>query len=297
MFKSVVPVLGQVPAEICLGQQNRGMATLKAISIRLKSVKNIQKITQSMKMVSAAKYARAERDLKQARPYGLGAQQFYEKAEVAVKEEEPKKLYLAITSDRGLCGAVHTGVARLIRNELPEDPNIKVVCVGDKSRAILQRLYSKNIVMVCNEIGRLPPTFLDAAKLTNAVINLGYEYTDGKIVYNKFKSVVSYGVADMPIFSLKSVESAEKLPVYDSLDSEVIQNYLEFSMASLLFYAMKEGACSEQSSRMTAMDNASKNAGEMIDKLTLTFNRTRQAVITRELIEIISGAAALETKD
>lgn len=297
MFKSVVPVLGQVPAEICLGQQNRGMATLKAIQIRLKSVKNIQKITQSMKMVSAAKYARAERDLKQARPYGLGAQQFYEKAEVAVKEEEPKKLYLAITSDRGLCGAVHTGVARLIRNELAEDPSIKVVCVGDKSRAILQRLYSKNIVMVCNEIGRLPPTFLDAAKLTNAVINMGYEYTDGKIVYNKFRSVVSYGVADMPIFSLKSVESAEKLPVYDSLDSEVIQNYLEFSMASLLFYAMKEGACSEQSSRMTAMDNASKNAGEMIDKLTLTFNRTRQAVITRELIEIISGAAALETKD
>lgn len=297
MFKSVVPVLGQVPAEICLGQQNRGMATLKAIQIRLKSVKNIQKITQSMKMVSAAKYSRAERDLKQARPYGLGAQQFYEKAEVASKEEEPKKLYIAITSDRGLCGAVHTGVARHIRTELAEDPNIKVVCVGDKSRAILQRLYSKNIAMVCNEIGRLPPTFLDAAKLTNAIINMGYEYTDGKIVYNKFKSVVSYGVADMPIFSLKSVESAEKLPVYDSLDSEVIQNYLEFSMASLLFYAMKEGACSEQSSRMTAMDNASKNAGEMIDKLTLTFNRTRQAVITRELIEIISGAAALEVKD
>lgn len=297
MFKSVVPVLGQVPAEICLGQQNRGMATLKAISIRLKSVKNIQKITQSMKMVSAAKYSRAERDLKQARPYGIGAQQFYEKAEVATKEEEPKKLYIAITSDRGLCGAVHTGVARHIRTELGTDPNIKVVCVGDKSRAILQRLFSKNIAMVCNEIGRLPPTFLDAAKLTNAIINMGYEYTDGKIVYNKFKSVVSYGVADMPIFSLKSVESAEKLPVYDSLDSDVIQNYLEFSMASLLFYAMKEGACSEQSSRMTAMDNASKNAGEMIDKLTLTFNRTRQAVITRELIEIISGAAALETKD
>uniref|UniRef100_A0A1Q3FGI6 ATP synthase subunit gamma n=3 Tax=Culex tarsalis TaxID=7177 RepID=A0A1Q3FGI6_CULTA len=297
MFKSVVPVLGQVPAEVCLGQQNRGMATLKTISMRLKSVKNIQKITQSMKMVSAAKYARAERDLKQARPYGLGAQQFYEKAEVASKDEQPKKLFICITSDRGLCGAVHTGVARHIRPELTEDPNIKVVCVGDKSRAILQRLYGQNIAMVCNEIGRLPPTFLDAAKLTNAIINMGYDYTEGKIVYNKFKSVVSYGVTDIPIFSLKSVESAEKLPVYDSLDSDVIQNYLEFSMATLLFYAMKEGACSEQSSRMTAMDNASKNAGEMIDKLTLTFNRTRQSVITRELIEIISGAAALETKD
>lgn len=83
------------------------------------------------------------------------------------------------------------------------------------------------------------------------------------------------------------------MSVYDSLDDEVIQSYLEFSLASLLFYSMKEGACSEQSSRMTAMDNASKNAGEMIDKLTLTFNRTRQAVITRELIEIISGASAL----
>lgn len=91
-----------------------------------------------------------------------------------------------------------------------------------------------------------------------------------------------------------SVNAAPKLSVYDSLDEEVIQSYLEFSMASMLFYSMKEGACSEQSSRMTAMDNASKNAGEMIDKLTLTFNRTRQAVITRELIEIISGAAALQ---
>lgn len=257
--------------------------------------------------------------MKQARPYGIGAQQFYEKAEVASKEEEPKKLYIAITSDRGkelnnldkrvarnwnlirlfsgLCGAVHTGVARSIRGDLTSDPNIKVICVGDKSRAILQRLFGKNIEMVCNEIGRLPPTFLDAAKLTNAILNLGYEYTEGKIIYNKFKSVVSYAVADMPIFSVKAVESAEKLPVYDSLDSDVIQNYLEFSLASMLFYAMKEGACSEQSSRMTAMDNASKNAGEMIDKLTLTFNRTRQAVITRELIEIISGASALETKD
>ena len=100
--------------------------------------------------------------------------------------------------------------------------------------------------------------------------------------------------ASLPIFSTPVVEKSEKLAVYDSLDSDVIQSYLEFSLASLIFFTMKEGACSEQSSRMTAMDNASKNAGEMIEKLTLTFNRTRQAVITRELIEIISGAAALD---
>lgn len=278
-------------------QQQRGMATLKAISIRLKSVKNIQKITQSMKMVSAAKYARAERDLKAARPYGVGAQQFFEKTEIQADEKaEPKKLLIAVTSDRGLCGAVHTGVARAIRNELNEGgmDNTKVFCVGDKSRSILSRLYGKNIIMVANEVGRLPPTFLDASKIADQVMKSGYDYTEGKIVYNKFKSVVSYQCTSLPIYSSPVVEKSDKLAVYDSLDSDVIQSYLEFSLASLIFFTMKEGACSEQSSRMTAMDNASKNAGEMIEKLTLTFNRTRQAVITRELIEIISGAAALD---
>lgn len=277
-------------------QQQRGMATLKSISIRLKSVKNIQKITQSMKMVSAAKYSRAERDLKAARPYGVGAQQFFEKTDIKVDEkEEPKKLLIAITSDRGLCGAVHTGVARFIRNELAvDDTKTKVICVGDKSRSILQRLYSKNILLVANEIGRLPPTFLDASRIAAEVLNSGYDFSEGKIVYNKFKSVVSYNCTTLPIYGAPVVEKSEKLVSYDSLDADVIKSYLEFSMASLIFFTMKEGACSEQSSRMTAMDNASKNAGEMIDKLTLTFNRTRQAVITRELIEIISGAAALE---
>ena len=115
------------------------------------------------------------------------------------------------------------------------------------------------------------------------------------IIFWKFlsRSVVSYSTAELPLFSQAAVESAPKINLYDSIDSDVIQSYMEFSVASLLYFAMKEGACSEQSSRMTAMDNASKNAGEMIDKLTLTFNRTRQAVITRELIEIISGASAL----
>lgn len=154
--------------------------------------------------------------------------------------------------------------------------------------------YHDNVFFVCFQIGRLPPTFLDASRVANEVLKSGYEYTHGSIVYNKFKSVVSYQCSTVPIFSTKTVEGAEKLVAYDSLDADVLQDYLEYSLASLIFYTMKECACSEQSSRMTAMDNASKNAGEMIDKLTLTFNRTRQAVITRELIEIISGAAALE---
>lgn len=97
----------------------------------------------------------------------------------------------------------------------------------------------------------------------------------------------------MPIFSLAAVNSSSNLTVYDSIDAEVLRSFYEYSLAALIYYAMKENACSEQSARMSAMDNASKNAGEMIQKLTLVFNRTRQAVITRELIEIISGAAAL----
>ncbi|KAE8749051.1 hypothetical protein FOCC_FOCC004218 [Frankliniella occidentalis] len=285
-------ILAVAPPCAAQQQQARGMATLKAISIRLKSVKNIQKITQSMKMVSAAKYARAERDLKQARPYGEGATAFYDRAEVKSTEEKPSKLLIAVTSDRGLCGAVHSGVARQIRNELAiDDSNTKVVCIGDKSRSILQRLYSKNLILVANEVGRKPPSFLDAAKVADEIAKLDFQ--EGKIIYNKFKSVVSYQVSDLPLYSLDAVSKAPKISTYDSLDDDVIKSYMEFSLASMLYFAMKEGACSEQSSRMTAMDNASKNAGEMIEKLTLTFNRTRQAVITRELIEIISGASAL----
>jgi len=284
------------------------MANLKAIAIRLKSVKNIQKITQSMKMVSAAKYSRAERDLKAAKPYGEGAQAFYKSAEVGTDAEgnakaiegpagaAPKELFVALTSDRGLCGGVHSSICKTIRNELLEKSsleNVGIICVGDKSRAQLGRLFAKNILCVGSEIGRLPPQFGDASKIASAIMTSGFEFDHGRLFYNQFKSVVSYKTSQIPIYSNGVVNSADKLSLYDSIDSDVIQSYLEYSLASMIYYALKEGACSEQSSRMTAMDNSSKNAGEMIDKLTLTYNRTRQAVITGELIEIISGAAAL----
>merc|ERR1711982_108649 len=259
-------------------QQNRGMANLKAIAMRLKSMKNMQKITQSMKMVSAAKYAKAELDLKAAGPYGEGSQAFYEGAQVGKDAEgnpkpvevaagqAPKELYVALTSDRGLCGAVHSSICKSI---------------------------AKNILCVGSEIGRLPPQFGDASKIATNILNSGFEFDSGKMYYNEFKSVVSYKTKELPIHSLNAVNNADKISLYDSLDADVLQSYTEYSLASLIYYALKEGACSEQSSRMTAMDNSSKNAGEMIDKLTLSYNRTRQAVITGELIEIISGAAAL----
>lgn len=118
---------------------------------------------------------------------------------------------------------------------------------------------------------------MDASRLAIEVLNSNY-YSHGSIVYNKFKTVVSYQCSPEPIFSEKTVEAAEKLFAYDSLNIQVLQDYLEYWLGSLVFYSMKETACSEQSARMSAMDNASKNAGEMIEKLILTFNRTRQSV-------------------
>lgn len=297
-LQTVVPQLVAANGQ----NQTRGMATLKDIRVRLKSVTNIRKITQSMKMVSAAKYARAERDLKNARSFGKGAQAFYRNAELETGEEEaaeipkPGTLILAITSDRGLCGAVHSSVAKKVRAIMANDPdaaNIKIVCVGDKAKAMLAKQFPQNILMMFNDFGKKPPQFGDALTVATNVLEAGYEFDRGIILYNRFKSVVSYDTTQIPIFSSAAITGSPKINIYDSLDEDVLKSYYEYSLASLVFYAMKENACSEQSSRMTAMDSASKNAGEMIQKLTLTFNRTRQAVITKELIEIISGAAAL----
>ncbi|RWS01603.1 ATP synthase subunit gamma-like protein [Dinothrombium tinctorium] len=267
-----------------------------SVRVRLKSVKNIQKITQSMKMVSAAKYARAERELKTARNYGEGSQSFYERSELKPDQAKTGTLVVALTSDRGLCGAIHSSVAKKVRALMATDPNaanIKIVTIGDKAKAMLSKQFSKNVLLMFNDFGKKPPTFGDAVQVANAIIESGHEFEEGIIIYNRFKSVVSYNTTEIPVFSLDAISKAPKISIYDSLDADVLRSYQEFSLASLIFYAMKENACSEQSSRMTAMDNASKNAGEMIQKLTLAFNRTRQAVITRELIEIISGAAAL----
>ncbi|KHN78215.1 ATP synthase subunit gamma, mitochondrial [Toxocara canis] len=277
--------------------QQRGFATLKDISIRLKSVKNIQKITKSMKMVSAAKYAKAERDLRGARSYGEGAQKFYENIGSAESgADKPKQLLILITSDRGLCGAVHSAIAKeakLIMKTKPTDVECKLVLIGDKAKASIGRLYAKDVLFTGNDIGRQPPTFEDASIAAAAILNSGYKFDHGQIIYNKFKTVVSYATTKMPLLPIDAIKANDKLATYDSVDDDVLQSYTEYSLAQLIYYAMKESATSEQSSRMTAMEGASKNAGEMIDKLTMQFNRTRQSVITRELIEIISGAAAV----
>lgn len=278
----------------CINYQTvRGLATLKDIRVRLNSVKNIQKITQSMKMVSAAKYARAERDLNKARAFSAAFPSTFTSEDPEKKEGKASALVIAITSDRGLCGAVHSSVARKVKTILAEDPDTKIVCVGDKSRALLARAFPKNVLLSYNNFGKKPPSFADAEEVARDIIESGYNFDRGIVVYNKFKSVVSYITSTQPVFSFDQLSNSPKIFEFDSVDEGVLRCHYEYSLASLIYYVMKENACSEQSARMSAMDNASKNAGEMIGKLTLQFNRTRQAVITRELIEIISGAAAL----
>uniref|UniRef100_A0A8C2SV21 ATP synthase F(1) complex subunit gamma, mitochondrial n=1 Tax=Coturnix japonica TaxID=93934 RepID=A0A8C2SV21_COTJA len=248
--------------------------TSRNVTRRLKSIKNIQKITKSMKMVSAAKYARAERELKPARIYGTGALALYEKAEIKAPEDKKKYLLIGVSSDRG--------------------KEVMVVGVGDKIRGLLQRTHGNYFLMTFKEVGRRPPSFGDASIIASELLNSGYEFDEGSVIYNRFRSVISYKTDEKPIYSFETVAGSESLSIYDDIDADVLRNYQEFTLANILYYSLKESTTSEQSARMTAMDNASKNASEMIDKLTLTFNRTRQAVITKELIEIISGAAALD---
>jgi len=291
--------LKTLPSFIAPAGQARSMATLKEVALQLKSITNIQKITASMKMVASAKYARAERELRFAVPYGSGAAAFYEKAgliEKAKEEQVKNHLIIAVTSDRGLCGGANSGIGKTIREILanaPANQEIKVVLIGDKVRALLARQYSKHFLMSFTEVGKKPPSFEDASVIAQAVLDSDFKFDKASMFYNHFKSVVAYKICEQPIFGLEQIQQSQSVALYDSVDDDVLLNYNEFLLTSLIFHALKEASTSEQSARMTAMESATKNAGEMIDKLTLTFNRTRQAVITRELIEIISGAAAV----
>jgi len=274
-------------------------ATLKDVRIKLKSVTNIQKITKTMQMVSASKYARAERELKPARVYGTGAKAVFEAAELEQDESKPNHLIIAISSDRGLCGGIHSGIAKAIKAFIAENPdtNTKLVVCGDKVKAALRKTHGAHIMCAFNELGRKPPQFEEASFIAEQIVEGGYEFDVCKMLYNKFKSAISYDLTPQDIHSFTTLNTAETMLQYDDVDEAVLQNFYEFSLANLVFYGMKESACSEQSARMSAMDSATKNAGDMIDKLQIVYNRTRQAVITTELIEIISGCVALESAD
>lgn len=271
------------------------MATLKEISNRLKSVKSIEKITKSMKMVSAAKLSKAERALKDVRTIGESSTVLTDKAGVEVDaESDNAKLFVAVCSDKGLCGGVHSAVNKHIKSaiaELPAGTDFKLCLIGDKSTAVLSRSNADAIAVTAAAVGKKPALFAEASLIAQEVIGTGYAYSSATVVYNWFKNAGTYFTQELTIPGLASMENNEAMSVYDDVDD---QDYSEFSLASGIYYAMLESAASEQAARVQAMENASSNAGDMIAELTLKFNRTRQAVITTELIEIISGAVALE---
>lgn len=280
-----------VQRTVVLGQQQtRNMATLKDIKARLTSVQGIQKITASMKMVSAAKFSRAEKALAVGRPFMAGPKAVAEQNNLEVSDADKGKLIVALSSDRGLCGGCHSYISKAVRPMLEADPEAKLVVVGDKVRGQLSRVYGKNMVFAITDAGKKPPSFDEATAVVNAINEHVPSWTKGALVYNTFVSAIQYDQTKTPIFNTGEMELA--MSKYEIEDEDWLA-YNEFFLASAMYGAMLEAKASEESARMSAMENATNNAGDMIESLALLYNRTRQAVITNELIEIISGAAAV----
>lgn len=286
-------------------QARRGMATEKQIFNQIVSTKNIRKITASMKMVSAAKLKGDENRLAAAITFNGWTNSLSPEPKLiedATYDELPQKtLIVAFTSDKGLCGGVNSfitrGVKRMITILEKEGKTADVAVVGDKGRAQLRRTHGDSITRSATEVIS-PGNFTLASALASELMAAGAEDYDAIcIVYNSFVNPAVYNQMYKVItpFNIHG-EDGGILPAYDfdSDKPEAMGDLYEYLIASQLFHSFMDGAASEQSSRMTAMENASKNAGEMIDSLTLKYNRARQARITTELIEIISGASALD---
>ncbi|QHO17026.1 hypothetical protein HN51_032674 [Arachis hypogaea] len=272
---------------------------------RMKSVKNIQKITKAMKMVAASKLraiqTRAENSRGLWQPFTalLG-----DSPSVNVK----KSVIVTVSSDKGLCGGINSTSVKISRilHKLSSGPEkeTKYVILGEKAKAQLIRDSKDDISLSITELQKNPLNYSQVSVLADDILK-NVEFDALRIVFNKFHSVVQFMPTVSTVLSPEIVEreaeAGGKLGELDSYEiegaetkGEVLQNLAEFQFSCILFNGVLENACSEQGARMSAMDSSSRNAGDMLDRLTLTYNRTRQASITTELIEIISGASALE---
>ena len=270
--------------------------------MRIASTKNIRKITSSMKMVSAAKLKGDQNRLAAAKQFAAWTAVLDEPATPLEDLEGTAGLadhsvVVAISSDKGLCGGVHSAVARGLRtiNARLKDENktMSVIAVGEKGRSQLRRMVPDSLTAALTNIPP-PYNFGYASTVAQMALETEPEKTGAiAVVYNKFVSAIAYSPTLKTIAPFVLEGDDVTLTAYDA-DDDVLRGLREYYLATEIFYGMMEGATSEQSSRMQAMENATKNAGELIDKLTLIYNRARQARITTELIEIISGASALE---
>jgi len=279
----------------------RGMATEKQLKERMMATQNIEKITKSMKMVSAAKLRGDQNRLAVAKPFSQWAESITgpkkDLEDLSPENFAEKNLIVAMTTDKGLCGGVNSILCRLTKQLLnkisAEGKSASVYVMGEKGKSILQRQFPDLMIGAATD-RVMPYNFELATALAQEIIDNEYEQVH--LIYNEFKSAIAYTPSIKSITPLTEPSSEFLYPytVEPENDPETLRNFYEYTLACQIFHSLLDNATSEQSSRMSAMENASKNAAEQIEKLNLAYNRARQTRITTELIEIISGASALE---
>ena len=294
------------------------MPSLKSYRLRIRSVQSTQKITKAMKMVAAAKLRRAQEQAMAARPYAEAMDKVMATLASSFKGGSGPKLLagtgsdkvhllIVATADRGLCGAFNSSIVRearrTIRMLLEQGKTVKILAVGRKARDQLRRDYASLIVETITDLGRPRLSFADAQKVAGRVSELfdKGEFDVATVIFNRFKSAMTQVVTVQQLIPPPAPEagSTDAKPAggavyeFEPDEGEILADLLPRNLTVQIFRALLENAASFYGSQMTAMDNASRNAGEVIKKLTLQMNRSRQASITKELIEIISGAEAV----
>jgi len=290
------------------------MASLDDLKKRIASVKSTQKITKAMKMVAAAKLRRAQESAEKGRPYSEKMNNVILNLSngISDKENAPKllsgtgqektHLCVVMTSDRGLCGGFNSNIIKKAKSYfskiLDEGKELKIITVGSKGNDQLKRVYGDKIIENISFKESKNANYFDADKVGKMVIEKfeAGEFDVCTIFYNQFKNVITQIPQVQQIIPLNNEgekSSSEEIYEFEPDEDEILSNLLPKNISTQIFKAMLENSASEQGSRMSAMDNATRNAGEMVDKLTIEYNRSRQAAITKELIEIISGAESL----
>ncbi len=294
------------------------MASLKDLRVRINSVKSTRKITSAMKMVAASKLRRAQAAAEAARPYAARMERMLGAlaASLAGQSGAPKMLagtgnddvhlIIVTTTDRGLCGGFNGSIVRATRltiNELlAQGKTVKLLLIGRKGREQLKREFGQLFLDSFENVGRRGVTFAEANAIATKVTGLFEEgdFDVCTVIYNRFKSAIAQVVTRQQLVPFPVPELAEDdtggakaLYEYEPSEEAILAELLPRNLAIQIFRALLESNASEQGARMTAMDNATRNAGDMLNSLTIRYNRTRQAQITKELIEIISGAEAL----
>ena len=292
------------------------MPSLDDLKKRIKSVKSTQKITKAMKMVAAAKLKKAQENAEKGRPYSEKLRNIILNLTKSISDETnaPKllagngkdKVYLCvvITADRGLCGGFNSNICKLAKSHfksiLKEGKELKIITVGSKGHDQIKTEYSKYIIEKKSFKEKKQISFTEANEIGKKVIELYEQEQFDKclIFYNNFKNVITQipqAEQIIPTFIKKEDKvKNDTIPYeFEPDEDEILEDLLPKNVSVQIFKAFLENAASEQGSRMTAMDNATRNAGDLVDKLTINYNRSRQASITKELIEIISGAESL----